>query len=177
MNQTELKTYFLDWRKNRQEKLAEEVIAEFKSKPERFRAIHQMALTKDSYPFQEYASWLAGHITQEFYMKSGTQNITEIIDAYLISDNHSVKRNLMKIINLVESEHRYGELLSRAFDVLIQPEETIALRSYSFKFIMKQLKRYPELDNELHIVIAEYPELFNAAAMKSCLKQYASQRK
>lgn len=171
MNDKELKTYFLEWRKNRQEKFAKEVIAEFKSKHERLDAVHQMACAKDIYPFQEYASWLVGHITNEFYFSSNHQRIADIIDAYLISDNHTVKRNLMKVISLVTSEHRKGELITRAFNVLMNTEESIALRSYSFKFILSQLKQHPELRNELNIVIFEFPELFTSPAMKSCLSR------
>jgi len=177
MTTEELKTYFLAWRKNRLDKLAPEVIQEFQMHPDRYDALHQMAISVDVYPFQEYASWLSGHIVETFYKKAPEEKIQEVINAYLESENHSVKRNLLKIINAMPADFRSGELLERAFSVLSSHQEAIALRSYSFTYILTWLKQYPELAIELDAIIRQKPELFASAAMKSCLKRYARIKK
>ena len=62
MTTSELTNYFIEWRKNRLDKLAPQVIVEFRENPSRHQALHQLAITSNPYPIQEYASWLVGHI-------------------------------------------------------------------------------------------------------------------
>lgn len=172
MNTEDLKQYFLDWRKNRLDKLAPAVIEEFKSHPNRYEALHHIAITKDDYPFQEYGSWLAGHIIPEFYATKVEQKMPEIIDAFLTSTNHSVKRNLMKIILNVPCDYKSGELLDKAFFVLSSADENIALRSYSFSYLLQWMEKYPEIQIEIDSILTQWPELFTSGAMQSCLKKY-----
>jgi len=176
MTPLELKAYFAAWRQNRLEKLAPQVIQEFRQHPERYDSLHFLAITKNDYPFQEYASWLSGHIIEEFYKSQGAEKIQEIIDAYLDSSNHSVKRNLLKIINAVNTDYRSGELLERAFEIVSSSEEAIALRSYSFHYLLRILKTYPDLAVEIDAIIEQKSELFASGAMQSCLKHYAKQK-
>lgn len=173
MTPIELKAYFAAWRQNRLDKLAPQVIQEFRQHPERYDSLHFLATTKTEYPYQEYASWLSGHVIEEFYNKQGEEKIQEVIDAYLDSSNQSVKRNLLKIIKAVHTDYRSGELLERAFLILAAPDEAIALRSYSFHYLLDLLKIYPELATEIDAIIEQKPELFTSGAMRSCLKRYA----
>lgn len=177
MTPENLKQYFLNWRKNRLDKLAPEVIVEFKQHPERFNALHHLAITEDDYPFQEYGSWLAGHIIEQYYASEHIEKINEVIDAYLSSSNHSVKRNLQKIINQVKVDYRSGELIDRAFHNLCAADEAVGLRSYSFHYLMLWLKDFPDLRSEIDLIVEQFPELFRSGAMQSCLKKYAGLKK
>jgi hypothetical protein len=172
MNQEELQQYFLNWRNKRLDKLAPAVIQEFKTHPEWHVSVHRMAISKASYPFQEYASWLSSHLIHEFYTSSNAEKINEIIDAYLQSENHTVKRNLLKIINCTSSDYRSGELLSKSIEVLSSPHEAIALRSYSFQYVLQWINHFPELVNEIDACIGYRTELFKTPAMQICLKRY-----
>lgn len=172
MTPQELKAYFLHWRENRLDKLAPVIIDEFQRHSERFDALHALAISKDTYPFQEYGSWLAGHIIQHYYLPHKEQRLPEIIDAYLASDNSSIQRNLHKIINGVLVDYRSGELINRAFEVLQSSDTEVGLKSYCFHYILLWLDRYPELSTELEIIIRDRPELFSSGAMRSCLKKY-----
>ena len=177
MTTSELTNYFIEWRKNRLDKLAPQVIVEFRENPSRHQALHQLAITSNPYPIQEYASWLVGHILDEFYQQPKNNQITKVIDAYLTTINPSVKRNLLKVIVHVPSDYRSGELIDHAFQSLVSAQEPIAVRSYSFAYVMGWLKEYPELGEELTVLVEQFPELFKTPAMQSCLKKFAKWKK
>jgi hypothetical protein len=170
MTVSELKDFLLHWRGNRLSKLAPEMIAEFQSSPECWDALHQIAIHVDEYPFQEYASWLCGHLISEIYRNP--QKIEEIIDAWLITENHSVRRNLLKIMLAVPSYYKNGEVLDRLLRYLASPDEAIAVRSYAFSMLMKIMKAHPDLHFEIDAIIKSYPELFKVPALQSCMKKY-----
>lgn len=168
----ELRHFLLNWNKNRLDKLAPAMISEFKNAPERWNALHEIAITKAEYPFQEYASWLCGHLTDEFYLNQNPKRMAHVVDAWLITENQSVRRNLLKIMLTVPSQHRSGEVLDRLLHNISSPNEAIAVRSYSFHMLMNFLKEHPDLRFEIDTIIDSFPELFKVPAMQSCLKRY-----
>lgn len=172
MNEAELKDFLLDWRNNRLLRLAPEMTQEFKKHPERWSALHLLATHADDYPFQEYASWLCGHLILEIYLNQNSNKIEEVIDAWLLTENHSVRRNLLKIMLSVPSDYKNGEVLDRLLHYLSSPDEAIAVRSYSFSMLMKIMKEHPDLHFEIDAIIEGFPELFKVPAMQSCLKRY-----
>lgn len=172
MNATELRQFLYQWNKNRLAKLAPEMILEFKNAPDRWDALHEIAITKDEYPFQEYASWLCGHLISEIYLNQNLRKIEEIIDVWLQTENHSVRRNLLKIMLAVPSDYKNGEVLDRLLHNISSPNEAIAVRSYSFHMLMNFLKEHSDLRFEIDTIIDSFPELFKVPAMQSCLKLY-----
>jgi hypothetical protein len=173
MTVNELKVFLLDWRKNRLSKLAPEMTAEFRDAPERWEALHRLAVQVDDYPFQEYASWLCGHLIPEIYLNQNSNKIEDVIDAWLLTKNHSVRRNLLKIMLSVASDYKSGEVLDRLLYYLSSPDEAIAVRSYSFSMLMNIMQEYPDLHFEIDAIIDGFPELFKVPAMQSCLKRYS----
>lgn len=172
MTAEQLRQFLFQWKKKRLAKLAPEMISEFKNAPDRWEALHNVAITKADYPYQEYASWLCGHLIDEFYLNKNPKRIAEIIDAWLITENHSVRRNLLKIMLLVPSDHRSGKVLDRLLYNISSPNEAIAVRSYSFHMLIEILKIHPDLHFEIDTIIDSFPELFKVPAMQSCLKRY-----
>jgi hypothetical protein len=172
MTVSELKAFLLDWRKNRLSKLAPEMIDEFRSSLERWNALHQIAIHVDEYPFQEYASWLCGHLIDELYLNQSPKRMAEIIDTWLITENHSVRRNLLKIMLAVPSDYKSGEVLDRLLHNISSPNEAIAVRSYSFHMLLNLLREHPDLRFEINAIIESFPDLFKVPAMQSCLKRY-----
>lgn len=176
MHVQELKEYLSEWRKNRMLKMAPEVISEFQTHSERFESLHHMAITVDAYPFQEYASWLASHLIDLYRIEPTKNKIHEITDAILLSSNHTVKRNLLKTRLHFTSDYRVGELIDRAFQFLTSPQETIAVRVYSFYFLLQEIKKYPDLMHEMDVIVEHNSELFSAPALQVCLKRYHKNR-
>lgn len=172
MNKEELKAYFIDWRKDRLGKLAKQVKREFRKHPERHEALHALACEINPYPIQEYASWLCGHLVETLYPSEFPDRQKEVIDAFLTTENPSVKRNLLKIVLELPTDHRDGDLLDHAFYALGSPNEAIAVRSYSFRYLLKLLPEYPDLQVEIDAIIREKPELFQTGALLSCIKSY-----
>jgi hypothetical protein len=89
MTKQQLKACLLHWSQNRLSKLAEDVIPEFNSNPDRHAALHTLAITKDDYPYQEYASWLCGHLVSGIYNANNPKRIQEVIDAFFVTENHT----------------------------------------------------------------------------------------
>lgn len=172
MNQEQLKAYLLYWSKNRLSKLADEVIPEFRANPNRYAALHELAIAKDNYPYQEYASWISGHLTDRMYSAKYPKRIQEVVDAFFETKNHTVRRNLLKIVLAVPSHYREGELLDKLFSLLMSADEAIAVRSYAFHKVLSFMDIYPELQRELDAVLDTHHALFQSAAMRSCLKRY-----
>lgn len=172
MTTTELKAYLLEWRKNRINKLAPEIIPEFQSKQDRYDAVHQLAITVDDYPYQEYASWLAGHLVKQFYVHAKKKKKEDIIDAFLRSSNVSVKRNLLKIILSFRIDYRTAELIDKTFDYVASVDEPHAVRVYAFYFLLNQIQFFPELAQELDAIIDQKHESFKAPSLQACLKKY-----
>jgi hypothetical protein len=172
MTVSELKAFLTHWRKNRLSKLAPEMIADFRNAPERWDALHQIAIQVDDYPYQEYASWLCGHLIAEIYLNHNSNKTDEVIDAWFLTESHSVRRNLLKIMLSAPSDYKSGEVLDRLLFYLSSPDEAIAVRSYSFHMLMNIMKQYPDLHVEIDAIIAGFPELFKVPAMQSCLKRY-----
>ena len=153
-------------------RLAPEMIQEFKYRPERWSALHRLATHVDVYPYQEYASWLCGHLISEIYLNQNPRKIEDVIDAWLLTENHSVRRNLLKIMLAVSSDYKNGEVLDRLMHNISSPNEAIAVRSYSFHMLMNFLKDYPDLRFEIDTIIVSFPDLFKVPAMQSCFKRY-----
>lgn len=172
MTVLELKAFLLVWRKNRLSKLAPEMIAEFRSSPERWEALNYLATHIDEYPYQEYASWLCGHLISEIYLNKDSKNCEDVIDAWLLTVNCSVRRNLLKIMLNVASDYKSGEVLDRLLICLSSPNESIAVRSYAFSMLIKIMKEHPDLRFEIDVIIDGFPELFKVPALQSCLKRY-----
>ena len=98
--------------------------------------------------------------------------MAQVVDAWLITENQSIRRNLLKIMLAVPSQHRSSEVLDRLLHNISSPNEAIAVRSYSFHMLMNFLKEHPDLRYEIDTIIDSFPELFKVPAMQSCLKRY-----
>lgn len=105
------------------------------------------------YPYKEYASWILTHLA-----RTGELNIqqyyTTIVDTILSTNDQTVLRNLVNTFTELELEdYRETELMDQLIQFLQDPKNKVALHVYSIYALIKFVKKYPELFQEIEAVI------------------------
>jgi hypothetical protein len=111
------------------------------------------AASEESYPLPDYSSWVITHLVKEFpnQMKDHQQ---QLIDAFLISENQTVLRNIsVGLILLPLIEYREGELYDGLIKYLLNPDNKVALHVNCIYKLIQFVKKYPELKSEITSVV------------------------
>lgn len=70
--------------------------------------------------------------------------------------HNAVKRNTVRILRDIEIPKRYhGRVMNICFDFIQSNEEAVAVKAFSLAILEKLLPVYPEIQNELKLVIEE----------------------
>ena len=84
----------------------------------------------------------------------------------------AVKRNVLRILQNVNiPEHLHGEVMNHSFNILSDVREPIALRVFSMTILDNLSKQYPEIRQELILIIENELELGASAGFKSRAKK------
>jgi hypothetical protein len=79
----------------------------------------------------------------------------------------AVKRNVMRILQSVEVTPEYhGELADLCFHLISQPQEAVAIKASAMTVAANLCRHYPELANELKVLIEEQLP-YQSAAFRS----------
>ena len=135
----------------------EEMTAFLEKHPEQLEQVINTALT-DEQPQAWRAAWLLNHYMEEndecvkVYIKKIIKTIPTKQDGH--------QRELLKILNKMELSEKHDGLL---FDVCMTIWETIhkspSVRGTAFMFLLKIIKKYPELRNEIkHLTQSHYTD-------------------
>jgi hypothetical protein len=124
-----------------------------------FRTSLFSQIERNSYPYSEYASWIAQHFFERYpeYFPEWVPVFRKVL---FTVPNHTVQRNLVHIFihNKAELEDD-GEFLDLLIGLIGNPESLPALKVNAFKAIETQyLGAYPELITELQLVIGLHKE-------------------
>jgi hypothetical protein len=85
--------------------------------------------------------------------------------------HNAVKRNTVRILEDVELPERYhGEIMNTCFNFIQSPTEAVAIKAFSLTILGRLLPLYPEIRNELKLVIEERWE-HETAAFRSRAKK------
>ncbi len=83
----------------------------------------------------------------------------------------SVKRNSIRLLqNVVIPEKFHGEVMNICFDYIIDPKEKPAIKAFSLTVLQHLSRQYPEIKNELKLIIESQWEN-ESAAFKSRAKK------
>ena len=145
--------------------------------PELSEQILQLIEQKAEYPFAEHASWLWIHLCKEkpafaqpFYPR--------LLDILFETKNESVLRNILNGLFQLEIEaHRESEFVDLLFGFLLNKAHKVALHVYSIYFLMRFVRRYPELKGELQQcvdILLENPTPALTVAARNMKKELAS---
>ena len=83
--------------------------------------------------------------------------IKELID-FLKKDSHiAVRRNILRFFDSYEIPQEYeGEILNYCFRYLLDKKELPAVKSYALTISAKLCKKYPDLINELKLIVEDH---------------------
>ena len=75
----------------------------------------------------------------------------------------AVRRNVARLLQFVEIPKRYqGRIFDACYNLLADPNETVAVRVFSMTVAARIAKNEPELMEELRIIATKYPQAATA---------------
>ena len=83
----------------------------------------------------------------------------------------SVKRNTIRLLQFVHiPEKHHGEVMNICFNYISSPDEEVAVKAFSLTVLQNLARQYPEIKNELKLIIEEQWN-FETAAFRSRAKK------
>lgn len=80
----------------------------------------------------------------------------------------AVKRNVVRILQYVDiPEALHGDVMNTCFDLLADPNETVAVRVFSMTVLDRLSAQYPEIRQELSVIIEDILEQGCTAAFRA----------
>ncbi len=130
------------------------------------------AASNEAYPLPDYASWVITHLVKQFPNQL-TDHQPQLIDAFLISDNQTVLRNITVGLTLLPLiEYREGELYDGLVRHLMNPDDKVALHVNCIYKLIQFAQKYPELIHEIEPVIEIRTEQNKQASLLSAAKKF-----
>lgn len=121
----------------------------------RFDELFELFLN-DEYRVTQRASWPLSYCAQkhpEFIKKHFGRLFKNLKKSNL---HDSIKRNTMRILQDVDIPKRYhGEALNTCFAFIESPTEAAAIKAFSISTLERLLPLYPDIKNELKLIIEE----------------------
>ncbi len=149
------------------------VIAQYiKENPSTFQELMQIFL-KGEYRNAQRAAWILRECfsDQQSLLKSYFPSLLNKLYETPIHD--AIKRNVMAIFADYKGtypESIHDQLLEKAFEYLENQKEKVAIKAHSMTVIERLCQVYPELQNELKILLEDQLE-FGSAGFKSRAKK------
>lgn len=79
----------------------------------------------------------------------------------------AVKRNSIRLLQRIEIPERFhGEIMNICFNYISSPDEAVAIKAFSLTVLQNLSKIYPEIKNEIKLVIEERWD-YETAAFRS----------
>lgn len=84
----------------------------------------------------------------------------------------SVKRNTVRLLQHIEIPKKFhGEIMDICFRYISSPDESVAVKAFSLSILQNLSKSYPEIRNEIKLIIEERWE-HETAAFKSRARKF-----
>jgi hypothetical protein len=147
----------------------EEMISFMDNHPEYFEEAIQLAVS-DKQPYSWRAAWLLWSCMKENDRRV-QKHIKTLINA-VTTKNDGHQRELLKILSQMElKEEHEGLLFNISMNLWEQIDKNPSVRLTALKFIIKIVKKHPELSQEIYSLTQEqYLETLSPGAKKSTLK-------
>ncbi len=128
--------------------------------------------SRETYPLPDYSSWVVTHLVKEFPERMKDYQ-PQIIDAFLLSENQTVLRNLAVAFLLQPLiEHREGELYDSLIKHLLNADNKVALHVNCVYKLIQFVKKYPELKDEVDSCVQIRLEKSTTPSFKSVCKKF-----
>lgn len=127
-------------------------------KPDRFAMFIDLFL-HDEYKVVQRAAWVLS-LVAENNCELAKPWLPQMIAKMQEPGVHvAVKRNVVRILQFLEvPEELHGDVMNVCFDMLADPKETIAVRTFSMTVLTNLSKYYPDIKHELIAIIQDQLE-------------------
>ncbi len=106
-------------------------------------------------PLPQRAAWLLVTVNDK-HPELLKPYIGKFIDTLLSFRVDAVKRNMIAVLSAHEIPEKFqGKLLNACYDLILSPEEPVAVKTFSLQCIANMARHHPELIHELKAVIQD----------------------
>ena len=136
----------------------------------KFDELFNMFLT-DEYRVVQRAAWPVSYCAQ-LHPELITKHFVKLIkNLYKPGLHDAVKRNTVRLLQYVTIPGKFhGKVMDICFRFISSPDEAVAVKAFSLTVLQKLTMQYPEIKNELRLVIKESWD-YETAAFKSRAKK------
>lgn len=133
----------------------EKIVKWIGSNQQRFDELFRLFLN-DEYRVTQRAGWPLSYCVEK-HPQLIQKHFTKLIKNLRKPNLHNaVKRNTIRILqNIPIPEKLHGEVMDLCFAYIIDPKENVAVKAFSLTVLLNLSRRYPDIRNELKIVIEE----------------------
>lgn len=125
----------------------------FIAHPNKLPGLLELACGNLGHPFPEYSSWILTHVSNKNAKLLG-KYYKQIVDALLRTNNESVRRNLLAVVNNFPlQDYEEANLLNALFDWLSNPTTKAAILMYTLEKLKQYCKQFPELNSEVLAIL------------------------
>jgi hypothetical protein len=132
----------------------------------------------DEYRVVQRAAWILSYVAQkqpEWMQPHLPAMVKRMEDSGIPV---AVKRNVTRVLQFLPIPPAlHGQVMNHCFELLVNPEETIAVRAFSMTVLANLAKEYPDIRNEIRLVLEDelqhQPSPGFASRAKKVLKMLA----
>lgn len=127
------------------------------------------ALTDDKYAWR--ATWLLSH-----YSNKHTEILQNYVDKFIqsaksIEANGHLRETLKIIYNLELNEEQISEVFDLCMTLLEDNKRQASVRMIAFNFVYRVAIKYPELQNEIEIIVENIKDYLSPGIIRSMRKR------
>lgn len=110
----------------------------------------------DEYRVTQRAGWPMSYIASA-HPQLVNKHLTVLVETLRKQNLHNaVKRNIVRFLQEISiPEKLHGEVMDICFSFIMDPQEAVAVKAFSLTILEKMARDYPEIMNELKVVIEE----------------------
>ena len=125
----------------------------------------------DEYRVVQRAAWPVSYCVKD-HPQLIKKHFTKLIRNLKKPDLHdSVKRNTIRLLQYVTIPKKiHGDVMNICFRYISSPDEAVAIKAFSLTVLQNLAKQYPEIKNELKLIIEERWD-YETAAFRSRAKK------
>ena len=132
----------------------------------------------DEYRVVQRAGWPISYCVEKHpgFIKKHYPKLLKNVEKKGIHE--AVKRNTVRLLQYVDIPGKFhGQVMDLCFNYILSPTEAVAVKAFSITVLQNMARQYPEIINEIKLVIEErwdYETVAFKTRAKKLLKEFAS---
>lgn len=125
------------------------------NQPDRFAELIRLML-EDEYRVAQRAAWVVTHCLNQYPQLIGPHLEAMVYNLRNSQQHDAIRRNTLRALQYVDiPENLWGEVADISFELLIDPNEPVAIRVFAMTVIWNICQHVPELAQELKLIIED----------------------